>query len=411
MAKKQVVLLNFNYSRKQWVNLLKPIFTEEFEIHWISKVSPKEENSPLIKGHTFHYWDSYSNGFEVIDSISPQAVIFMDISSGLSISLNYAAKKRGIKTLYLQHGIFNEYADYMLLENLQKQNKNLLDKDSAKSKFSTFHFLKKTLGFEGLLYNLQTIIYLLIARKRSYRKAAKLIKDKNRIPSYYLCYSLKNAQIHVQLDGEGVKDKVKIVGNPELEQFFEKSHNTLNLQNKFQNFCLLIDQPLSGGDLGESFITREKHIQLYIALAEKAKSAGMKLVVKLHPGNFKEDWHPVHDNIIWIREEYSIIELIKEAKICFGVYSAATILCFLSKPTVLIKFFDLKRFSYIEENNLAQVVTFEELLNDELLLPKLNSQNAFEVSSKVLQDYGWYGNPIYNQTLRKSLISDITDKL
>lgn len=331
------ILLNLNYQRQQWVRLVAPLFNVA-EIHWLRFISRDEDDCEQVAGHVYHYWSQYKCAHEIIADIKPDAVILMDNLAPLSIALNYASKRKGITTYYLQHGLFATYKDYILLEKLKKTDKAQLKevaKAKAKVNFNSLWFVKKSLGLH--FWKPSNLLYLLLSKTLGTRKAAKHVLNKERVPDYYLCYSHENATIHKELDRINTK-KIRIVGNPEMEAILKVYTEAKPFLD--EPYWLLIDQSLSGSDIGEGFITRERHINIYNRLADWAKAANVKLIIKLHPGNYHINDLPENDTIIWVRDIKKLASLIKGARHCIGFFSSLLLPCMQFKPVTLIRLFN-----------------------------------------------------------------------
>jgi hypothetical protein len=360
------VLLNFNYSRIQWVRLLEPIF-EQAEIHWIRFISKEEDITEHIKNHNYHYWSDYKDGQNLLEIIKPDKVLIMDNRAPLSIALLFSAKQKKIPVYYLQHGLFGSYKDYRILERvLIKDTKVSSNVQLVKSNvnFSSISFVKSSLGLSFFRPN--TFLFFMFSKIWGPRKAAYIFKDSIRIPDKYLCYSRENARIHQQVDN--VKsDKIEIVGNPELENIIRNYVEVAPFEKK--PYWLFIDQALSVSDLGETFISKQEHFSIYNKIADKATAEGRNLLIKLHPGNYNSDELPKHSNIRWIRDVRDMTAVIKGANYCFGFFSSLLLPCIIYKPTVLIKIAPLSFYDKTDKMTNVATITPKEIKNWKPNLP------------------------------------------
>jgi hypothetical protein len=337
------ILLAFNYDRNQWLELLKPFFKNN-TVHWIRYISKVEDQNIHLPKHSYHYWSDFVDGNEILAKIKPERIIVMDNKSPLNIALIYSAKKNGIPVYYLQHGVYGTYNDYKILERELKGNyvqRKSINSIKESVGFSTMRFFRKSLGLR--FFHPRTLMYLLLVKILGLRSAAYYIKDKTRVVDRYLCFSKYNAKIHLQLDGQ-IADRVYVVGFPELEELV-KEYEKVETSAIEQAYWLHIDQPLSGSDLGEVFVSEEVHFQVYYDLSKEAEKHNCKLYIKLHPGDYQRENLPEIDNIVYIKQTASMTKLIKEAKICTGFYSSLLLTCIAFKPTFLIKLFNISWYS------------------------------------------------------------------
>ncbi len=351
------VLLNFNYSRIQWVRLFEPIF-ESAEIHWIRFISKEEDNTAHIKGHNYHYWSNFKDGYNLLDKLRPDRVVIMDNRAPLSIALLFSAKQKNIPVYYLQHGLYATYNDYRTLERvLTKDHNHSSDVQKVKSdvNFSSIVFVKQSLGPHFFRPN--TFLFFIFSKIWGPRKAAYVFKDSIRIPDKYLCYSMENARIHQQVD-RIKSDKIIIVGNPELEVILKNYEDAAPFEKK--PYWLFIDQALSGSDLGEAFISKHEHFTIYNKIADKAAAEGKNLFIKLHPGDYNSKDLPQHTNIGWLRDVSDMTSVIKGASCCFGFFSSLLLPCIIYKPTVLIQIAPLSFYeNMVKMTNVAKITPGE----------------------------------------------------
>lgn len=131
------ILLNFNYSRDQWVKLCKPFFADN-KIHWLSFIDKAHDHYQHIGGHNYHYWSDFENSKEVIEEIKPDVIVIMDNLAPLTFALLYQAKEE-YSNLLLTTWRFSSYFDYLVLDKANRSNK-VIGKPVDKFGFSTFQF-------------------------------------------------------------------------------------------------------------------------------------------------------------------------------------------------------------------------------------------------------------------------------
>lgn len=393
------VLLNFNYSRLQWVRLLEPIF-ESAEIHWVRFISKEEDNIEHIKNHNYHYWSDFKDGPNLLDIIKPDKVLIMDNRAPLSIALLFSAKQKNIPVYYLQHGLFASYRDYRILEQVITKDTDLssnVRQVKSNVNFSSIAFIKSSLGLSFFRPN--TFLFFIFSKIWGPRKAAYIFKDSIRIPDKYLCYSMENARIHQQVDN--IKsDKIEVVGNPELEAIIKNYDDVAPFEKK--PYWLFIDQALSGSDLGEAFISKQEHFSIYTKIADKAAVAGMNLLIKLHPGSYNSQDLPQHSNIHWLRDVRDMTSVIKGANYCFGFFSSLLLPCIIYKPTVLIQ---IAPISFYE--NMAKMANVATITQDEITEWNPNLSTPDEVySNSTMRVLGVSPEFNYAQKLRDIILNE-----
>lgn len=337
----------------QWVRLVEPLFGHA-EIHWLRFIAPQEDTTHKIHEHHYHYWSQYTDAHVLINSVRPHSIIIMDNLAPLTQAVLFAAKQKQIPVYYLQHGMYGTYRDYTTMHARLRRDESKREAMVAikrEAQFSTLTFIRQTLGIR--LFHPGTLAYLLFSRLWGEKKAAYYIKDALRVPNAYLCYDTANATIHKELDGIE-DDKIIIVGNPELEKVMAEYNKAIPYHE--EDYWLLIDQPLSGGDLGEAWVDRALHLAIYLHLADQAATQGRRLLVKLHPGNY--GWPDLlsHPNINWIEDMPDMAGLIKGSAHCIGFFSSLLLPCIELKPVSLIRLFNLSFYERFSDRENVQVV-------------------------------------------------------
>ncbi|MEM6813972.1 MAG: hypothetical protein AAF600_06210 [Bacteroidota bacterium] len=348
------VLVNFNYSRKQWVSLLLPLF-DHFEVHWIRYISKSEDEYQHISSHFYHYWGEYKDSNQILSNINPDFCIVMDNKAPLTIALIYQCKKKGIPVVLLHHGIVLTVKDmYVLESNVFDNAEHVSDIKRIKNEknFNTIKFVFRSLNLR--FFHPRIILFLLLVKIKGPKLAAFLVKDKIRIPTAYLCSSDQNAINQSELDGN-ISERLYLIGNPELDLVVNEYYG-IDERSMPVNYWLHIDQPLSGGDLSEKFISEKDHQSIYKTLSELASSYKAKLYIKLHPGNYSGTNLPVDSNIVWLKEVKNLTQLIKGAKVCTGFFSNLLLPCIAFRPTILIKLFEISWYTVMGKYHNVEVV-------------------------------------------------------
>lgn len=314
---KLTILLNFGYHRKGWIAPIEAL-GDTIEIVYLYFISKQQEQLR----HTHHrviYWSDYKNVNDLLDAVKPDKLVSMSMDSGLGILLNYATRKRGIRTYILQHGIYSNYQDYREREARMKQ---LGFKDSETevtpmAGYSTLSFYRASLKSSDYIHFIKFPLYYILQKLEGFRFACRWVRFEARMPSYYICYTPQNAIIHRQLDNPP-DHKFLYIGNPEMDEFLTNNHSA----KPEYVYYLLIDQPLADNRYQEHVVTRQQMIDHYTRLNEFCLQKSARLVVKLHPESYHSNWLPVHENILWLKDYNNLPGLLLQAEGCFGYFSS-----------------------------------------------------------------------------------------
>ena len=354
------VLANFGYYRKGWIAPLEALDPGKFELVYLYYISPNEELERCTS-NTVIYWSQYTNAFDLIQKVRPNRIVFMTLASGLGITLNMAAKKMQIPTFILQHGLYSNYKDYRNREKLaakiaQHPTPNAASGDGKQVKFASSSFIFTTLKHVPFLDSFFFILYVLLLRKVGAMKASRIIRFNGRTPGEYIVFTERNARIHEELDGKGVHDKLRVIGNPELDMFLV---NDRELINTYGEYFLLIDQPFAENRFNEHIVSKQEAVEFYKKLGQYALSKGAKLVIKLHPESYRSNWLPAGAHIIYVRECDNMNALIKNSMGCFGSFSTLMIPAAFFRPTILFKVTYSVFIDHMEELGLVKVLDYK----------------------------------------------------
>lgn len=391
------LLVNFGYYRKQWIDPFERL-KDQFELVYLFYIHPSQE-SQVYTNEKIIYWSEFKGGYDLLNQISPDRIVFMDVTSGLAIALNLAAGKTGVPTFMLQHGLYHNYADYRQREIQSRQNrqKEEIPVSQPTFEFSTLSFLKNSLKMSDIFLLPKLFIYLFLLRKEGFNYASKRIRFEARKPQNYICYTPGNAEIHRELDGD-IEARCRYIGNPELFRLNKDISNLLE-ENNTDDYYLLIDQPFADNRFGEHIKTREEMTDFYLGLLNWCKEQNSRLIVKLHPESFHSDWLPDDAGIEWVRETENMALLIAKSKGCFGFFSTLVLPIIAHKPTVLFRVGNSPLYESISSLGTAQVLPFSAF--DEIDI-KRNEQRNIE---------GFINRYFYqNENDPVTLLAEILDK-
>jgi hypothetical protein len=392
-SQKITVLLVWGYQRKGWIEPFEKI-KERFNFVYLHFIHPEEETACFTDCRRI-FWSEYENANAILDDVKPSKIVFMSLYNGLDIALNIAARKRNITTYILQHGMFTTYADYRAREVERKRSK-VSDRANAVSLTTNHHFnsllfVKNSLNFTDYLKVSKFPLYYYLQKTESSLYASKHVRFQARKPDYYICYTLKNAQIHFELDKPDIS-QVLLIGNPEFDSFFNQWNQLPDFE---ENYYLHIDQAFAGNRFGESIVIREEMVLFWEKLNIFCKSKGAKLKIKLHPESFNSNWLPADENIEWLREVPDMVSLIKNSLGCFGFFSTLLIPAVYYKKTILFKMsnsdfqqnllkmgvIDLLDFYQFEPEN----IHFERITKESSCLHKFEEEYFYKTDGKAIQ--------------------------
>lgn len=330
MNVKKHYLLVWPTVRKDWIQVFEEL-KDEFLFTFLPSTFPKEPNH--ASSYNCIYWSGFDSAQEILSKIQPDGIIFMSIESGLSMTLNHVAKKQGVKTIILQHGIFTNYKDYRNREKLWRKKSLAADfrqEQSARS-FSTLSFIRKSLRGPDILELAKIGIYTRFQQSFGPYWASKNVPLNVKKASHYLCFSPYNATIHKETDRVR-ESQITYIGCQELIPYLNEETDLIE-----ENFYLHIDQALAENSFGEETVPKSKMIDFYLKLNDFCLSKEAKLYIKLHPESYQSEWLPQHENITYLRQVDNFNRVVQSARGCFGFYSTMIIPAVYWKPTVLFE--------------------------------------------------------------------------
>lgn len=330
MPKKKHYLLVWPTIRKDWIKVFEEL-KDDFEFTFLPSTFPKEPN--YANDFNCCYWSEFNSAQEILEGLKPEGIIFMSIESGLSMALNYAAQKAGIKTYILQHGIFTNYRDYRTREKLwrKKEVAQSVKQEQSDKSFSSFKFISNSLNGLDQVKLLWIAVYTKLQQKKGPYWTAKHLPLKLKRANWYLCFSPYNATIHKETDRIS-EDQITYIGSPELIPYLQEEKDLIK-----EDFYLHIDQALAENSFGEETVSKEKMSDFYLKLNAFCLGKSAKLYIKLHPESYHSDWLPQQENIRYLRQVDNFNRIIQSAQGCFGFYSTMIIPAVFWKPTVLFK--------------------------------------------------------------------------
>ncbi|TNE54223.1 MAG: hypothetical protein EP338_08650 [Bacteroidetes bacterium] len=403
IASKPRVLLVWGYHRKGWIEPFEKL-KEHIEFVYLFHLE-KPANEVNLSDCKTYYWLDYKSPYQLLDAIRPQRVVFMGIDRVNSIALNMACKHRKIKSFQLQHGLMYSFQRYVEDNNRQiatfeKNGENGNDPLSKEQKWKLMFFLLRTVrwDFPAAL----PFFFKFLWNKRKYgpqfQRFVKSLNSRFLIPYKYLVFTRSNGELFVERNGAREDDFLEI-GNPFLDDFFGKKIE------KAGSYYLLIDEPIAYNkehDFDRIF-TRDQVINFQKKLNDFALKKGKKLIVKLHPYSFGNDFYFQHENIEYL-EEANIPELINGAEGVFGTSSTLLIPAVFNNRCVQFKIWDLSDFEAdCARWGLTQQVDFEHFSPEDICFEDIEKKE--ENLQKMIQKYMYRIDGKATERLKEALLN------
>jgi len=382
MISKPRILLYWGYQRKAWVEPFERI-RDQFDFHYLYYIDKKEEQQ-VFSDLPKHYWSDFKNAQQLLDKIKPDKLIFMGITGSHCIALNYVARKRGIFTAVVQHGLFHSFEKYLKLQEVQalrraEQNSNNSQPESENRRF-LIDFYLESVGYFNI--SMIALLWKIQVQKRKHNEylAFQNVLSEKRLADEYWVFTKSNADLYKKRDGVPTNRMFEF-GNPEMDAFVEAEAQGED------DYYLLIDQSFAeikdwnSPGYGPS---KEKVKDFYMSLQHFAESKQMKLVVKLHPYSYSSDFFDDLHGIKFLKD-HDIVPLIMKAKGIFGFFSSLMLPAIYYKPCIIFRMFDESDFiNRIEELELATVLDYENFEASEL---KFRSSKSSESLATFEAEY------------------------
>lgn len=374
-------------TRFDWIRMFVEL-KDDLEFTFIPSTFPSDPN--FAKEFCCRYWSEFNSAEEVLNETQPDGLIFMSIESGLSMTLNHVAQKRGLVTYILQHGIYTNYRDYRGREKVwSKKSKNEVTRHNHSiQSFSTLKFILNTLKGWGCFWIFPISLYIMLQKRIGPYWASKHLPLKIKRATLYLCYSNFNAIIHKETDR--IRDsQILYIGSPELSKYLRREKDLLK-----EPFYLHIDQALAENSFGEETVSPKGMIKFYLKLNDYCLSKNSKLYIKLHPESYHTKWLPDHENIHYLKHVDNFNWYIQSAIGCFGFYSTMIIPAVYWRPTILFEI----DYSYLQESvnriGVTQVLDFWNFNPTEFNFQELNKKE--QIRTIFIEPYGVNRNTLRN---------------
>lgn len=369
MAKqKPKILLCWGYHRKGWVSSFNKL-SEKFDFTYLFFISKPEDEMNFAVNSDVIYWSDFKNAQHILNRIKPEKIVFMGIEGSNTTALNIIAKKKGIETFYLQHGMFHRFSDYVKWEQVETEERQKTGQFNRSAEEVDRFFLLSFFIRSVIFAKPSTLPYIFRLQylKRKYYEITALqkLRSEHRIPSKYIVFTKDNASIFCERDGANSENFIEI-GNPEKDDFFQ---NDFQVEKTSENYYLLIDEPWSEikDYASPGFgISKEQTNNFYKTLSEFAKKKGAKLKIKLHPYSYKSDFFISDPNIEYIRDT-DTKSLILNSKAVFGFSSTLLLPAIFFKKCCLFNFWEDMSFQRdLKELEIVQVLEYHQFTIDDI---------------------------------------------
>jgi len=321
LEEKLKILLIVPPNRKDFYDQLKNIVNAEIYILWHirKKDSQFDELLSFVKGQ--YYWADYLTPYNLLKKIKPDRIIFFEIVDLRQIALIVAARSKGIRSFYLEHGAagdrqtairrWNETSFFKrkLPQLFKRFTKNLTDIISAKLFYYSVH--KK---FNSLNSYLKFLFLPFKMLGASPNKILSRNLFRERVPDYAIVFSEINFEAFELYTGITKKDAF-LTGVP----FFDKYYRNKNAE---LDHIVYIEHPYLEYDLLEW--TKDHHRQVAEALNSFAVANKIKLYIKLHPFSNRSNWsdYSINHDYVEILQHGEFEQLYLDAKLILGFSSS-----------------------------------------------------------------------------------------
>lgn len=320
------ILACWDYARPNWVMPLEGLVSRGHEVVYLAYRTPADEPEPcgLPTGRERRYWCDFRSGQHLLDEVRPDCVVMMGTEGAWTISTIVAARRRGIPTVVLQHGVFSPVAQY---ESSAARVRARVDAN-PRDRLPALQFLARSLASRPTELA-RAVRYLIAAARESAWLAAPRHPLSSRRADRYLVASDRAGDFHRQMDHVG-DERLRVVGLPEFDVLLRD-----DVPPPRQNSAVLIDTPHTGTPHMAPVISGEAKLAGLRRLAEDLVAQGWRFTVKLHPGSFADDWASDDDIINFVRDS-DPAEVIGAADVVLGFDSTLLVAAIRHRPVVML---------------------------------------------------------------------------
>lgn len=351
-----VVILYHVGALSNWILRLLP-YMKDTNIHIVHFSKLQKQKMPAVDNVNFYdiSYFSYSSILLLIKKINPDKVLFFTFRSVLDFAMYKLCVKLGIKTIYLEHGLFSTDSIRFRF--------NLARKSPWEAAMRQFMHIYKYLGYA---VNSDRIFDELKDFYDFYRHGKiGLI----RFNHYYL-YSQRSIDCYSEIF-DNVLDNCTIVGYPIFSDVNAKM-DALSFRNTQNEGIIYVHQPLIYD--GVASISYEEEKLYLVNLAKVLSPVYGAFTLLLHPRDNLNDYLKMFENedVIVVQSPNDFKVFINK-KIVIGHYSTALLYgLYFKKLTVVID------YPSVEPNEIFKEIfphfsVPEEILKSEVLMLKESS--------------------------------------
>lgn len=322
------VLLCWGYHRSGWTRPFETLRNEaDLEFEYLFYLAPEDEEQVATAAKR-RYWLDFRDAHDLLDRVRPDRIVFMSLSGLWSIALNHAARRRGVPTFVMQHGVL-EHSDAQLTSRALGIRSAAGTSSRAAAKFAY-----RTYRWRRLPRLLQPVALIVAGRRSGTERALRNHRFPDRLPDWYVCFSRRDAQHYVDVD-RAEPSRMTAVGQPEFDRLFQALGHE---DGGRRRHVLLIDTPNAGNRWGAVALTEEDKAGFIGRLADAGAALGLPVVVKLHPESFEDAWLPQRQDLIYLRD-VDIAEPLRAAAVVVGFDSSLVVPALPARPTVLVRLY------------------------------------------------------------------------
>lgn len=356
---KPKILLCWAYQRSGYVKIFNAL-RDDFDFVYLNYIFEESETKSFVQDNKI-YWSEFINVNDLLTKIKPDKVLFMGLDNPMLMLLNAECKSKNIKTIFLQHGIFDTYETYREREDLERENppaQVVLPPNLPNKRFG-IQFLLRSFNFTTWTAFVSIAMLKFLAKAlKSEQRAIYYLKTPHRFADVFLVYTKFCAQVLKTRDGVSDERLVEI-GNPEADEILNANNDTQNTKSS-QDYLLLVENIIAEAEgYSNSVISKENVNEYYFKLNEYAKEQSKKLYIKLHPYSYYSTFFMKDENIVYIRDVDDISKLIRESAAVFGSTSTLLIPALVLKKCCLFRFTkNSLLLDFLEEINYCPVLDY-----------------------------------------------------
>jgi hypothetical protein len=320
------ILACWPYSRRGWVAPLEGLAGRGHHVTYLGYRTPEHEppSLPIPPERDRAYWRDFRSGQDVLRRLRPDRVILMGTEGAWQIAVVAAARKAGVPTALLEHGLFSDPESYIAMAPLVQG----LGGPGVPARLPAVRFAARSLWRTPIEFG-RALSYLVAAARTTPWEAAPKHPLAARMADAYLVASPASTRLHRTRDHVGA-DRIVPVGLSEFDDLLLS-----DLPVPIARTALLIDTPHTGGPHGLGTLSGVEKAAHLERLAADLHGIGWSLTVKLHPDSFGDAWPVDRPGLRYARNE-EMRRLIGEAAVVIGFNSTLVVPALHHRPGALL---------------------------------------------------------------------------